>query len=163
MCVLALENEKRVSYRGEAKYHMCFCKMYQNCMQIELVLLRHKVLPSGSACVWCFSFCLSKNFWKLQESKSLYSSLKIVVLHLFLGKACSDFFFFLNFWFLRLLTYTCERMATGWKCGPKEVGRVYRSLQTLLCSLYPLYCQSFSQSPFCAPFPSMGCLKDHIL
>lgn len=60
LCVLALENKNRVPYHKEAKYQMCFCKTYHSCMQIEL-LLRHWILRGGSACICCFSHCLSKS------------------------------------------------------------------------------------------------------
>lgn len=40
---------------------------------------------------------------------------------------------------------------------------VFRSLQTLLCSVHPHCCQSPSQSWLCSPFPSTGCLRGHIL
>lgn len=60
LCVLALENKKRVLYQEEAKYQMCFCKKYHSCMQIGL-LLRHWVLLGGSSCICCFSLCLSRS------------------------------------------------------------------------------------------------------
>lgn len=84
-----------VSYQGETKYQMCFCKTYHNCMKIELVCLKHWVLPCDSACICYFSHCLSRNFQKVvvlaPRVKQPHSRLKIIVLYFYVPKICGFF------------------------------------------------------------------------
>lgn len=57
----------------------------------------------------------------------------------------------------------CGRIATGRECSPGEVVSVSRSLSSLLCSVQPPHCQSFSQVSWYTPFPSVGWLKGLVL
>lgn len=121
------------------------------CLYLLLLPLPFKELSMG------------KSINSKSQRTLLYSRLEILVLYFYVSKVCG--FNWLNFCFYccSLAHNTCGRIVAGRECSHGEVVSVSRSLSSLLCSVQPPHCQSFSHVSLYTPFPPVGRLKGPVL